>query len=240
MRAPAADWLEPVVRRSRVRNPQAPPAKVVDVFGDRAALATRYAEILTSAGVERGLLGPREADRIWDRHLFNCAAVSPLIPSGDLVCDVGSGAGLPGIVIAITRPDLRMVLLEPLLRRTTFLGECVTELALHNVTVIRGRAEEYAGRMNADSVVARAVAPLERLAGWALPLLRPGGQLLAMKGETARAELDAAKEHLLQLGAGEWELLGAGLDSGAQPTHVVRILAAGPTTARAGRARRRQ
>jgi 16S rRNA (guanine527-N7)-methyltransferase len=226
-----------VVRRSRVRNPQAPPAKVVDVFGDRAALATRYAEILTSAGVDRGLLGPREADRIWDRHLFNCAAVSPLIPSGDLVCDVGSGAGLPGIVIAITRPDVRMVLLEPLLRRATFLAECVADLALDNVTVIRGRAEEHAGRMTADSVVARAVAPLERLVGWALPLLRPGGQLLAMKGEAARAELDAAEEQLLRLGAGGCELLEVGIDSSAKPTHVVRVLAAGPAQTKAGRAR---
>jgi 16S rRNA (guanine527-N7)-methyltransferase len=226
-----------VVRRSRVRNPQAPPAKVVDVFGDRAALATRYAEILTSAGVDRGLLGPREADRIWDRHLFNCAAVSPLIPSGDLVCDVGSGAGLPGIVIAITRPDVRMVLLEPLLRRATFLAECVADLALDNVTVIRGRAEEHAGRMTADSVVARAVAPLERLVGWALPLLRPGGQLLAMKGEAARAELDAAEEQLLRLGAGGCELLEVGIDSSAKPTHVVRVLAAGPAQTKASRAR---
>lgn len=223
-----------------MHNPLASPARVVDVFGDRAALATRYAEILTSTGVERGLLGPREADRIWDRHLFNCVAVSPLIPSGDLVCDVGSGAGLPGIVIAITRPDVRMVLLEPLLRRTTFLVECVAELALDNVTVVRGRAEEHAGRMNADSVVARAVAPLERLAGWALPLLRPGGQLLAMKGETARAELDAAEQHLLGLGAGSCELLEVGRNSGAQPTYVVRVFAAGPPPARAGRARRRQ
>src|SRR5262245_26422808 len=209
-------------------NPQAPPAKVVDVFGDRADLAARYAAILTSTGVERGLLGPREADRIWDRHLFNCAAVSPLIPSGELVCDVGSGAGLPGMVIAIMRPDVRMVLLEPQLRRTTFLGECVTELGLGGITVVRGRAEEYAGRMSADSVVARAVAPLERLAGWALPLLRPGGQLLAMKGETARTELDSVEEQLLRLGASRWELVEVGIDSDAERTRVVRILAAGP------------
>ena len=220
-----------------MRNPQAPPAKAVDVFGDRAALATRYAEILTSAGVERGLLGPREADRIWDRHLFNCATVSPLIPSGDLVCDLGSGAGLPGIVIAIARPDVRMVLLEPMLRRTAFLAECVTDLALDNVTVTRGRAEDHAGRMNADSVVARAVAPLERLAGWALPLLRPGGQLLAMKGETAHTELDAAEKQLLHLGAGGWELVELGIDSGVQPTHVVRVVAAHPTHKKAGSAR---
>jgi 16S rRNA (guanine527-N7)-methyltransferase len=226
-----------LVRRSRVRNPQAPPAKAVDVFGDRAAIAVRYADILTSTGVKRGLLGPREADRIWDRHLFNCAPLSALIPSRDLVCDVGSGAGLPGIVIAIMRPDIRMVLVEPLLRRTVFLSECVAELALDNVTVIRGRAEERAGRMNADSVVARAVAPLERLAGWALPLLRPGGQLLAMKGETARSELDVAEKQLLGLGAAGWELLEIGIDSAAQPTYVVRILAGGPKQTRASHAR---
>lgn len=221
-----------------MRNPHAPPAKVVDVFGDRAALATKYAEILTSAGVERGLLGPREADRIWDRHLFNCAAVSPLIPSGDLVCDVGSGAGLPGIVIAIMRPDVRMVLLEPLLRRATFLQYCVAELALADVSVIRGRAEEHAGRMSADSVVARAVAPLERLAGWALPLLRPGGQLLALKGETARSELESAARRLPDLGASQWELLEVGIDTGAERTRVVRIVTAGPTLTGDGRAAR--
>jgi 16S rRNA (guanine527-N7)-methyltransferase len=130
-----------------------------------------------------------------------------------------------------------MVLVEPLLRRTVFLSECVAELALDNVTVIRGRAEERAGRMNADTVVARAVAPLERLAGWALPLLRPGGQLLAMKGETARSELLVAETQLLGLGAAGWELLEIGIDSAAQPTYVVRVLAGGPKQTRASHAR---
>ena len=214
--------------------PQAPPVAAAEVFGDRIDLATAYADLLATAGVERGLLGPREADKIWDRHLLNCAGVASLIPTGDLVCDVGSGAGLPGLVVAIIRPDVRMVLLEPLLRRTRFLDDAVNLLALKNTSVVRGRAEEHAG-MNADSVLARAVAPLDRLAAWVLPLLRSDGQLLAMKGDTARAELEAAEPQLRQLGAQEWELIEVTV-SGAQSTHVIRVkVGPVPGTASPGR-----
>lgn len=219
--------------------PQAPPTGTADLFGDRVDLAVRYADLLASAGVERGLLGPREADRIWDRHLLNCAAISPLIPHGDRVCDIGSGAGLPGLVIAIMRPDIEMVLLEPLLRRTRFLDECVAQLGLDNVTVIRGRAEEHAGKMNMDSVVARAVAPLDRLVAWALPLLRPGGQLLAMKGESARDEQDAVAPQLPRLGAERWDLLEVGTDNQAQRSYVVRVVARGTVPSSAGRTAKR-
>jgi 16S rRNA (guanine527-N7)-methyltransferase len=167
-------------------------------------VAERYAAWLAGAGVERGLLGPREADRLWDRHLLNCAVVGVLLAPGDRVVDVGSGAGLPGIPLALARPDCTVVLLEPLARRAAFLDEVVADLGLApRVTVVRGRAEDHAGTY--DVVTARAVAPLERLAGWCLPLLRPGGRLLAIKGARAAAEVAAApalRARVEQVGAG--------------------------------------
>jgi 16S rRNA (guanine527-N7)-methyltransferase len=150
----------------------------------------RYAALLATAGVERGIIGPREVPRIWERHLVNCAVVAEPggpVPLGASVIDVGSGGGLPGLVWAICRPDLSVVLLEPLLRRTTFLAEAVAELGLGNVEVARGRAEEYGG--SAEIVTARAVAPLGRLAAWCLPLVRPGGALLALKGASVAEEI---------------------------------------------------
>src|SRR4051812_18270942 len=170
--------------------PDAPPAAAA-VFGDRLPLAVRYAKLLAGAGVERGLLGPRETPRLWERHLLNCAGLTELIEPGQQVLDVGSGAGLPGIVLAIRRPDLQVVLVEPLLRRATFLTEAVEELGLANVSVRRARAEDLAGVISAPVVVARAVAPVDRLGAWTLPLLLPGGRLLALKGEAAEGELAA-------------------------------------------------
>src|SRR5690348_1085553 len=120
------------------------PAGAREIFGTALPVAERYAAMLADAGVERGLIGPREADRLWDRHLINCAVLGEAVPSGASVVDIGSGAGLPGLVLAIARPDLSITLLEPLLRRTTFLDECVRELRLENVTVRRARAEEVA------------------------------------------------------------------------------------------------
>jgi 16S rRNA (guanine527-N7)-methyltransferase len=151
--------------------------------------------------MERGLIGRAETSRLWHRHLLNCAVVETLLPSSSLVCDLGSGAGLPGIVLAIARPDLRVVLLEPMLRRVTFLQECVAELGLAHVDVVRGRAEEQAGLLRVNVVVARAVAPLDRLAAWALPLLDAAGQLLAIKGESASEEVATAAPTLRRLGA---------------------------------------
>ena len=140
--------------------------------------------------MRRGLIGPREVPRLWERHLLNCAVLGELLPEGASLCDVGSGAGLPGIPLALARPDVRITLLEPLLRRTTFLDEVVRQLGLENVTVLRGRAEEMVGKLPpVDVVTARAVAPLDRLAGWGLPLLRPYGEMLALKGDTAEQEL---------------------------------------------------
>jgi 16S rRNA (guanine527-N7)-methyltransferase len=194
-----------------------------DLFGDRLEHALALDRLLRTDGVVRGLVGPREADRMWDRHVLNCAAAAPAFPQASLVVDVGSGAGLPGLVLAIARPDLRLVLLEPLLRRTTFLSEAVDRLGLDNVEVLRGRAEEMRGRLVADVVTARAVAPLDRLAGWCLPLLRPGGTLLAMKGERAEQELAEATATLRRLGAVRWEILELGAGTVQPPARLVSV-----------------
>lgn len=179
------------------------PDEARGAFGDRFDLAQRYAEMLAGAGVERGLIGPREAPRLWERHLLNCAGLATLIPQGATVADLGSGAGLPGLVLALARPDCDVTLVEPLLRRTTFLTEVVEELGLANAEVVRGRAEELHGRREFDVVTARALAPLDRLLGWAMPLVAPGGELLAMKGSSASEEIAAAGPVLTRLGCGD-------------------------------------
>jgi 16S rRNA (guanine527-N7)-methyltransferase len=204
------------------------PVVAGEVFGDALPVAERYAELLAGAGVERGLIGPREADRLWDRHLLNCAVVAELIRPDAGVIDLGSGAGLPGIVLGIIRPDLSITLLEPLLRRVTFLSECVTELGLRNVTVRRARAEEVSGSLSGDVVTARAVAPLDRLLRWGLPLLRPGGELLAFKGERAGTELEAIEPELEAFGARTAELLQVGHGKVEPPTTIVRVVAERP------------
>jgi 16S rRNA (guanine527-N7)-methyltransferase len=162
------------------------------VFGDGADVISRYVDILASRGIDWGLIGPREGDRLWERHVLNSVAGAALFPTGASVVDVGSGAGLPGIPLAVLRPDLRVTLLESLLRRANFLELAVEELGLGDrVTVVRARAEEH--RATYDVVTSRAVAPLPRLVGWCLPLLAPGGRLLALKGSSAAGELaDAA------------------------------------------------
>ena len=169
------------------------------VFHDRLEVVTRYAEILAGDGVERGMIGPREVPRLWDRHLLNSGVVLPRIPHAATVADVGSGAGLPGLVWAIGRPDLSVTLVEPLLRRTSFLEEVVAELGLENVRVLRARAEEVDETF--DVVTARAVAALEKLAKWCMPLVAPGGVLLALKGRSAADEVQQAKRTLGRLGA---------------------------------------
>ncbi|MBD2894898.1 Ribosomal RNA small subunit methyltransferase G [Actinomadura sp. RB99] len=209
-----------------------------EVFGETLPVAERYAAFLADAGVERGLIGPREADRLWERHLINCAVVAEAIPADAQVVDIGSGAGLPGIVLAIVRPDLRITLLEPLLRRTTFLSECVEMLDLRNVEVRRARAEDVTKEFSVDVATARAVAPLERLAKWALPLLRPGGELLALKGERAAAELDEAAPVLQRFGVRETELLQVGRGMVDPPTTLVRVVAGRPADRSAAAGRR--
>ncbi len=159
-------------------------------FGERLPLAVRYAELLASDGLVRGLIGPREVPRIWDRHLLNSAALIERMPDAGVVVDVGSGAGLPGVVLAVARPELDVFLVEPQLRRTRFLEEVVQALGLVRVKVVRARAEEAVRRVPpADVVVARAVAPLGRLAGWCLPLVAAGGRVLAVKGAAAVDEV---------------------------------------------------
>ncbi len=192
---------------------------------------THYAALLASAGVERGLIGPREVPRLWDRHLLNCAVAVPLVPADADVIDVGSGAGLPGIVWAIARPDLRVTCLEPLQRRATFLEEVVTAIDLGDrVQVVRARAEDIVrGRgpvtsLRARVVTARAVAPLERLAGWTVPLVQPGGELLALKGRSAAEEVHASATVLERLGIARVEVVECGLGVVDPPTTVVRAV----------------
>ncbi len=167
---------------------------IVEAYPEAAENLTRFAAWLAGAGVERGFLGPREVDRIWDRHIANCAVVEELIPENSAVFDIGSGAGLPGIVLAIVRPDIQIGLIEPLMRRSQFLEEVITDLGITDrVKVMRGRAQELKGQ-SAPVVTARAVAPLAKLLTWALPLTTKGGQILAMKGSSAATEIaDAAQ-----------------------------------------------
>ena len=152
-----------------------------------------YAEFLTTAGIERGLIGPREGERIWERHIFNCLPVTQLLPQGASLFDIGSGAGLPGIVIALARPDLKVTLIEPLERRVEFLNEAVAAIATGGVEieVIRGRAQDV--KKSADFVTARAVAPMEKLKKMSWHMVKTGGSLLAMKGESAATEMVGIK-----------------------------------------------
>jgi 16S rRNA (guanine527-N7)-methyltransferase len=204
------------------------PAEANEVFGHALDQARRYAELLATDGVTRGLIGPHETERLWDRHLINCAVVAELLPERGVLVDIGSGAGLPGVVLAMLRPSLEVILLEPLLRRSVFLEECVAELGLSNATVVRARAEEKAAaHIRADVATARAVAPLGRLAGWAAPLLRPGGELLAIKGQTAADEIEAARPVLSRLGALSAEVLQAGHGRVVIATTVVRVVMEG-------------
>jgi 16S rRNA (guanine527-N7)-methyltransferase len=170
------------------------------VFGERVPLAARFAEILADTGVTHGLIGPREIPRLWERHVLNCAVIADAFPHGARVVDVGSGAGLPGVALAIVRPDLDVHLVEPMLRRTEWLSMVVTELGLDTVTVHRARAEELAGALSALFVTARAVARLDKLSRWCVPLLEPGGTLVAMKGRSAAEELAADRPALLRMG----------------------------------------
>jgi len=203
--------------------PSAPDSARGAFSSDRFALAERYVELLATAGVERGLIGPREAPRLWERHILNCLAVAAAIPHNVRVVDLGSGAGLPGLVLAIGRPDLSLTLVEPLERRTIFLTEVVDELGLDRVQVVRGRAEELHGHQLFDIVTARALAPLSRLLGWAMPLVAPGGELLAMKGRSAAEEVLAASEALRRHRCGAPEICELSTPDGASAATVVRV-----------------
>jgi 16S rRNA (guanine527-N7)-methyltransferase len=199
------------------------------VFSHTLPKAEQFAALLASDGVLRGLIGPREAPRLWERHLINCALLGEGIEKETDVCDIGSGAGLPGLVLAIRRPDLMVTLVEPLLRRTDFLREAVASLQLDNVQVVRARAAELHGKAEYSIVTSRAVAPLDRLLAWSMPLVRQGGAMLAMKGSTVQEEIGAAREDLRRLGAGEVrvETYGEGLID--PPTTAVRVEATRPS-----------
>jgi 16S rRNA (guanine527-N7)-methyltransferase len=219
-----------------VRSPRSPgtsrvllappaPAEARAVFGPALGLAQRYAGLLVGPAAEQGLIGPRETARLWDRHLMNCAAVAELVPHPCSMIDLGSGAGLPGVVLAMLLPDSDIVLLEPMARRAAFLEECVRVLRLGNATVRCARAEEVTGQLEADVVTARAVAPMKRLAGLALGLVRPGGVVLAIKGAAAAQELAQAGPVLSRLGARDVELVQAGRGKVSPPPTVIRLTA---------------
>lgn len=217
--------------------PEAPDEARV-VFGRRLGTVRRYADLLVHEGLQRGLIGPREVERLWSRHLVNCAVIGELIPSRAWVVDIGSGAGLPGIVLSIHRPDVDVTLVESRRRPAVFLDECVDALGLSSASVQRARAEELAGTIRADIVTARAVASLPRLAEWSFPLLAPGGELLAIKGESAETELAEARSRLHGLGARGPEVVRAGEGTVREPATVVRVPAGGRT--RAGPSHRRK
>jgi 16S rRNA (guanine527-N7)-methyltransferase len=202
----------------------APPPGATAVFGSALDQAVAFARILATRGVEQGLIGPHEVPRLWDRHLLNCAVVAELIGGRyRTLVDIGSGAGLPGIVLAMVRPELDVTLLESMERRCRFLAECTAELGLANVSVLRGRAEET--RLRADVATARAVAPLARLAELAAGVVRPGGMVLAIKGQTAADELKKARPVLRRIGARGAEVVRAGQGKVDPATTVVRFFA---------------
>ena len=196
---------------------------------ERLPLAERYTALLATEGVVRGLIGPREAPRLWERHVLNSAVLAEAVPANARVCDIGTGAGLPGLVLAIARPDVAMTLVEPLLRRTTFLDEVVDDLGLDHVTVVRGRAEDLHGSESFDVVTSRAVAPLERLLGWSMPLVAAEGALVAMKGRTIHEEIASAEAFLAQWRCATPEVLELGVGVVDPPTTVVRVSWADPT-----------
>lgn len=222
----------PASGRGRVDPPSAdqdraapsPPVGAAQIFGDRLVLAEKFTAILADSGVSHGLIGPREVPRLWERHVLNCAVIHPAIPVDQMVIDVGSGAGLPGLALAIARPDLDVHLVEPMLRRTNWLSMAVDELELTNVTVHRGRAAQFWGILYAPVVTARAVARLSELASWCLPLLLPGGSLLAIKGLSVTEEVETDRLVLRRLGAIDEviETFGSGIVD--QETTVLRVV----------------
>ncbi len=193
------------------------------LFGTRLPLAERYVALLADTGVSHGLLGPREVPRLWERHVLNCAVIEDSFPAGATVIDVGSGAGLPGVALAVARPDLTVHLVEPMLRRVTWLTEVVDALGLGQVRVHRGRAEEVAGALRAPWVTARAVARLGTLAGWCRPLLAAGGTVIAVKGSSAQQELAEDRAHLDALGLVQAQVTAHGAGLVEPPTLTVDL-----------------
>ena len=216
----------PEVEAERVheaRGVEAEPAAATLMFGDRVDLARRYVAALATDGTVRGLIGPREAGRLWSRHVLNSAVVGELIEPGARVVDIGSGAGLPGIPLAIARPDCRVDLVEPLERRAQFLREIVELLALDHCRVLRGRAEDVVADCGGAQVVtSRAVAPLSRVAVWSAPLIGIGGWMMALKGQSAAEELTRDRQALAAVGLIDAEVMTVGAGIVDPPTLVVR------------------
>lgn len=198
-------------------------AAVRGFFGARYDLTARFAEKLRAEGELRGLIGPREVPRLWERHILNSAAVLPFLSDARAIADIGSGAGLPGIVVAIARPDADVFLVEPMERRTAWLTEVADELGLANVRVKHGRAEEFHDAFEVDAVTSRAVAALSKLARMSLPLVRRGGEMVVLKGRNVAREVDPARKVLRSFGAGEPEIVEAHTIEGVEPTTVVRV-----------------
>ncbi|MBV7293807.1 16S rRNA (guanine(527)-N(7))-methyltransferase RsmG [Corynebacterium sp. TAE3-ERU16] len=208
--------------------PTTPPSAAEAVFGTNLDRAIAYHRSLATDGAVRGFIGPREVPRLWDRHILNCAVLGEVVPraEGLRVADIGSGAGLPGIPLALARPDLDITLIEPLLKRSTYLSEVVDELGLDNVTVIRGRAEEKVVREQVGRfrvVTSRAVAPLGKLAGWSLPLVARGGEMMALKGSSVREELDRDTRQITRAGGGRARIVTAGEGVVDEPATVIVI-----------------
>ncbi|WP_344102628.1 16S rRNA (guanine(527)-N(7))-methyltransferase RsmG [Myceligenerans crystallogenes] len=197
---------------------------VREYFGEHYDTVRAYAQMLMEQGELRGLIGPREVPRLWERHILNSAAVVPHLAGARSVADIGSGAGLPGVVVAIMRPDAEVFLVEPMERRTTWLGEVVDELGLRNVEVKRGRAEEYEGAFEVDVVTSRAVGALSKLVRVAMPLVRTGGEMVLLKGRNVRDEFDDARKVLRRYGAGEPEVFPGETVEGVEPTTIVRLV----------------
>ncbi|WP_431229921.1 16S rRNA (guanine(527)-N(7))-methyltransferase RsmG [Paenarthrobacter nicotinovorans] len=194
------------------------------IFGERLDLAKRYVEHLATSGTERGLIGPREVPRLWSRHVLNCAVIESAIARNSHVADVGSGAGLPGLCLAIARPDLELTLIEPLERRVIWLQEVVDDLGLDNVTIMRTRAELAVGMVDADVVTARAVSALTNLAGLTIPLLNGSGEVVAIKGRSASEEIEKAGKVIRKLGGVETSVVVCGQELLEEPTTLVRII----------------
>ena len=200
---------------------EAEPAAAVAIFGDQIDQARSFAQTLANDSDELGLLGPRELDKLWSRHILNSAVVAELVRPGDKVADVGSGAGLPGIPMAIARPDAQFVLIEPMERRSSWMLEVVEDLGLKNVRVLRSRAEDVT-EQDFDIVTARAVAALDKLLKMCVPLLKPGGALIALKGSKAAEEIANSKKLEKKLGISSFEILVCGEKFLPEPTSVVK------------------
>ena len=220
---------------------EAEPAAAATVFGERVGLARSYVAALATDGIVRGLIGPRESGRLWSRHVLNSVVIADLIEPGARVVDIGSGAGLPGIPLAIARPDCRIDLVEPLERRAAFLREIVEMLELQHCRVVRGRAEDVVAECGGAQVVtSRALAPLHRVAVWSEPLIAIGGWMLALKGQSAAEELARDRPAMIATGLIDAEVVTVGTGIVDPATLVVRAQRSGDmsTTPRAGQRRR--